>query len=354
MGYSFKLRSAARDKPAGSLIFIGEKKLEKTRIRAMVIDRESLVEKECNTIEEAYSLVDSGKNTWINVDGLHDPEIFSEIGRLFHVNNLLLEDIMNTDHMPKFSDYELHNCIITKMLSYDKEEIKVNSEQFSIIIGPHYILSFQERVGIYFESLRERIRQAKVRVLSIYPSYVAYALIDSVVDAYMEIVGEIGAEIDSIEEEILTNPRKSTVGEIYRHRSEINFLRKTIRPLKDVTTQILKSESEIIKNEIRHYLADLNDHVVAILEYIESYQTINMDQFNMYNTGIQNKANEIMKTLTVFASIFIPLTFVAGIYGMNFEVIPELRWKLGYLFFWGITLCISLGFYFYFKHKKWF
>lgn len=349
-----KHRFASKGKVPGSLIFIGEQKLEKVRIRTMVIDREILVEKECNSIEEAYNLLDPDKMTWINIDGLHDTEIFSDIGARFNVNSLLLEDIMNTGHMPKFTEDDNHTCIITKLLILDKDQQKIDSEQFALLVGNHYVISFQERVGTHFESLRKRIRQAKVRNLSIHPDYLAYALLDCVVDSYIEIVGEVGTEIESLEQEVLQNPQKRTVEEIYRHRMEMNILRKTAKPLREISTQIMKSESPRIRDEILHYLSDLNDHIITILDDMDSYQTINMDQFNMYNTGISNRANEIMKTLTVFASLFIPLTFVAGIYGMNFEFIPELGWHWGYLFFWGLILCVIGGFFIYFKRKKWF
>ena len=354
MYHNIKRRLASKGKVAGSLIFIGEQKLDKVRIRAMIIDRETLVEKECNSFEEAYRLVGTGKMTWINIDGLHDPDVFSEIGTRLNVSALMLEDIMNTGHRPKIEEDENLTCIITKLLTLEKDKQKIDSEQFGLLVGNNYVLSFQERVGTYFESLRNRIRQAKVRVLSIYPDYLAYALLDCIVDSYMEIVGEIGNEIESLEQEVLQDPQQRTVEEIYRHRTEINILRKTIRPIREITTQIMKSESPRIRDAIKHYLSDLNDHVITLLEDVDSYQTINMDQFNMYNTGISNRANEIMKTLTIFASIFIPLTFVAGIYGMNFEIIPELHWKWGYLFFWGIISCVGVGFFIYFKRKRWF
>ena len=339
---------------AGSLIFIGEQKLEKVHIRAMIIEKETVIEKECNSVEEAYKLMDPGKMTWINIDGLHDEDVFREIGDRFNVSALLLEDIMNTDHRPKFEEDDETTCIITKLLMLDKELQKVQTEQFGLLIGDHYVLSFQERVGKHFESLRDRIRKARVRVLSLHPDYLAYALLDCLVDTYMEIVDEIGDEIELLEQVVLQNPQKKTAELIYRHRSEMNVLRNVIRPLREIASQMMKSESPRIRKEMLHYLADLNDHIITILEDVESFQTMNLNQFNMYNTGISNRANEIMKTLTIFASIFIPMTFVAGIYGMNFKLIPELKWQLGYLFFWVIILCVGAGFFVYFRRKKWF
>ena len=343
---------ASKGTIAGSLIFIGEQKLEKVRIRAMIIDKDTLVEKECNSVEEAHKLVETGKMTWINIDGLHDPEVFKDIGTFFNINALILEDIMNTDHRPKFTEDDDTTCIITKFLILDSKLPKVQPEQFCLIIGDHYVLSFQERVGTHFDSIRNRIRKARVRTLSVHSDYLAYALLDCLVDSYMEITGEIGSQIESLEQEVLQNPQKETVQEIYHHRSEMNVLRKVIRPLREIASEMMRAESPRIRDEILHYLADLNDHIITILEDVEAYQTMNMDQFNMYNTSISNRANEIMKTLTIFASIFIPLTFVAGIYGMNFTFIPELEWQWGYLFFWGIIICIVAGFFVYFKRKK--
>ena len=347
-----KLRTKAKGQVPGSLIFIGEKKQEKVRIRVMNYDKHNLEESECNTLDEAYRFLDPARMTWINIDGLHDPEIIRDLGNHFDISPLILEDIMNTDHRPKYEGHDDYIYIIAKIINY--HEAKIESEQLSILFGGHFVVTFQERVGTHFESLRERIRQARVRVRSISSDYLAYALLDCVVDEYREVLGKIGTEIELLEEEVLKNPKKKTVEEIYRHRIEMNFLKKTIRPLGEITGSILKGETSLIHKTALSFYKDLNDHIVAAIDIIESYQAMNMDQYNMYNVGISNRANDIMKTLTIFASIFIPLTFIAGIYGMNFEIIPELKWQFGYLFFWGLVLVFGSGFIFYFKRKKWF
>ena len=346
-----KLRTKAKGQVPGSLIFIGEKKQEKVRIRVMHYDKDSLEEVDCETLDEAYGFLEPTKMTWINIDGLHDPDIIRTIGEQFDISPLILEDIMNTDHRPKYEVYDAYIYITAKLLIYNG--INIESEQMSILLGKHYVVTFQERVGNHFDFLRERIRQAKVRVRSISSDYLTYALLDCLVDEYREVLGKIGTEIELLEEEVLKSPKKKTVEEIYRHRAEMNFLKKTIRPFIEITGSFIKTESSLIHKQNVDFYNDLNDHVVSAIDAIDSYQTMNMDQYNMYHMGISNRANDIMKTLTIFASIFIPLTFIAGIYGMNFEIIPELKWQFGYLFFWGLVLLFGSGLLIYFKRKKW-
>jgi magnesium transporter len=349
----FKSKGVAKGLVAGSLIHIGEKKQDEVRIRVMSYDRETLEESECGTLEEATSFIRPGKMTWINIDGIHDAALIGEVGTRFGISPLVLEDIMNTDHRPKFEEHKDHLYITTKLLRIDEEQ-KIEADQISMLAGDHYILTFQERVGTYFEILRTRIRQAKTRIRSIYTDYMVYALLDCVVDDYMELIGELGAEIELIEETIAGDTRRETAEKIYRNRTEMNFMRKTIRPLREITVNFLKSDSRFLRPETDSYFNDLNDHVIAALEAVDLYQNMTMDQYNMYNTNLSNRSNEIMKTLTIFASIFIPLTFVAGIYGMNFEHIPELGWQKGYLYFWGLIFIVGISLVIYFIRKRWF
>ena len=348
-----KHRTASKGKVPGSLILIGDQKLDKVRFRVMSYNREKLDEAECGTLEEAFSFIDPGKMTWINIDGLHDPDVISTIGSRFDVPFLLLEDIMNTDHRPKYEEYEDHFYITAKLLIYDDNNLRIDSDQISILVGKHYVVTFQEKVGTHFESLRDRIRQAKVRINSLDTDYLAYALLDCGVDAYIDIIGKLGEEIELNEEEVLKNPVRKTAEDIYRHRTEMNFLRKTIRPIKEITYAIQKSESPLIQQKTLSFYNDLNDHVITAIDAIESYQTVIMDQYNMYNTSISHRANDIMKVLTIFAAVFIPLTFLAGVYGMNFDVIPELKWRWGYLYFWGLVLLLGGGLFIFFNRKKW-
>ena len=311
------------------------------------------MKKECKTPEEAYEYLDKSRMTWINVDGLHDPEIISNFGARFNVSLLLLEDIMNTDHRPKYEEIEGQVYITAKLLTYDEENKSIESEQLSLLAGVHYVVTFQERVGVHFESLRNRIRQASLRVRSVNPDYLVYALTDCMVDRYIDIIGKIGEEIELLEEEVLKNPRKSTAGEIYRHRIEMNYLRRIIRPLREIVSAALDSDLPFIQEKNYSYYNDLNDHVITALDAVESYLSMIMEHYNIYNMGIQNRANDIMKVLTIFASIFIPLSFFAGVYGMNFSYIPELSWKWGYLYFWGLIVLVIGGLLLFFRSRKW-
>lgn len=354
MARFFRKLSLSKDTRPGSLIFVGEKRTETVRIRMVRFSDTERDEIEVDSVIEALEKMQEDRMNWINIDGLHDPEIMAEIGRLFGVSNLILEDIMNTDQRPKYESDEDHMTIISKFLVYNRDQKRLETDQVSFIAGTNYLITFQERQGKHFEPVRERIRTTPVRKLIIHPDYLTYALLDSVVDNYMEIIGEIGNEIEQLEDEVLHSPGKDTVRNIYRYRSELNFLRKIILPHKEIAFDLLRTDSKMVRKETIDYIRDLQDHIVLSHEIIDAYLMLVTDQLSIYNANLSNKANEIMKTLTIFASIFIPLTFIAGIYGMNFKKIPELEWDHGYLYFWGLILLMGLGLLIFFKRKKWF
>lgn len=354
MARFLKKISLSKGEQPGSLIFIGQKKQEEIRIRVMKYNADDLVEKECNSLEEAFAFIDKDGIAWINIDGIHDPGIIAGIGDRFNISGLLLEDFMNSDQRPKFEEHEDQLVIIAKLLNYNGEQQMIESDQISMIFGPGYVLTLQEKVGNHFDPVRNRIRKASNRSRIIYPDYLAYALLDCMMDNYMEIIGEIGEQIENLDEEVLHTPGRETIAKLYRYRTEMNFMRRNIQPLREISHAFLRSESPLLRDLTRDYILDLNDHIISSNEAIETYQLMIMDQMNLYNAGISNKANEIMKTLTIFASLFIPLTFVAGIYGMNFEIIPELKWHWGYLFFWSVIFVLGGGLILYFRRKKWF
>jgi magnesium transporter len=337
----------------GSLIFVGEQQTDRVVIRVMQYDANHLEEREVDTIEEALSLINENSMTWINIFGIHDPDVMATLGKRFDTDALLLEDMMNTDHRPKLSKDDNTLYIITKLLNFKEETGQVESDQLSLIAAKNVLVSLQEKPGTHFEAVRERIRRTRDRLRIIYPDYLAYALLDCMVDSYLDLLAEIGSSIDDLELEILEGTGKLTSQKIYRQRTELNFMRQVVLPLKELTFDLLKSDSPLIREETRGFIRDLYDHVVITLERIEVYFSIVADQKEIYNSMISSRANEIMKVLTVFAAIFIPLTFIAGIYGMNFENIPELKWTYGYFYFWGLIAVIGIGLMIYFKRKKW-
>jgi len=337
----------------GTLVHIGEKKIEKVRIRIIDYDETQLEEKEVKTVEEVFPFKDKPTITWINIDGLHDIEVIEKIGRHFGLHPLVLEDIVNTEQRPKLEDFGDHIFVVLKMLYYDKEKNELEAEQVSLIFGLNFVISFQERLGKIFEPLRERIRKGKGRVRKSGADYLAYALIDSIVDNYFVILEQFGERIEDTEQELATNPTQEILQTIRAFKKEMIFLRKSIWPLREVVNLLERGESPLIHESTGIYLRDVYDHTIQIIDAVESYRDMLSGMLDVYLSSISNKMNEVMKVLTIFAAIFIPLTFVAGIYGTNFSFIPELEWQWSYFVFLAVLVLIGISMLAYFRRKKW-
>ncbi|MDF1574798.1 MAG: magnesium/cobalt transporter CorA [Bacteroidales bacterium] len=353
MARFIKDRKASKGQIPGSLILIGNQKMEKPVIRLMEYNTGQLEEKELSSIEEGAACKDSDAVSWINVYGIHDLDLMQRLGEIFDFHPLILEDILNTDQRPKYTDGEYHDVFILKMLKYDKPAKLISAEQLTLILGKGYVITLQEQTGDVFNPVRERIRTAKKTSRLFDSDYLAYALLDTVVDNYMLLTEEIGREIEAMEERLFTDADNSLVEEIYKLKTELSFLRKSVRPMKDVLRDLLKSENSLFEDKYLHFLNDLDDLVTQATEAIELYNAMISDHLNIYSTNVNNRINQVMKVLTIFASIFIPLTFLAGIYGMNFEYIPELSFHYSYLIFWIVVIAVGVGLLIYFKRKKW-
>lgn len=353
MARFIKDRLASKGQIPGSLILIGNQKMERPDIRLMEYTRENLIEKELSSIDEAVACKESDAVSWINIYGIHDLDLMKRLGEIFEFHPLILEDILNTDQRPKYDDGEIHDAFFLKMLKYDHRSRQITAEQLTLILGQGYVLTLQEQTGDVFNPVRERIRNALPSSRLFDSDYLAYALLDTVVDNYILITEEIGREIEAMEDRIFMELDKSLVEDIYKLKTEISFLRKSVRPVKDLTRDLLKSENSLFQEKYLHFLRDLDDLVTQATEAIELYNGMISDHLNIYSTNVNNRINEVMKVLTIFASIFIPLTFLAGIYGMNFEYLPELTFKYSYLIFWIVVICVSVGLLLYFKRKKW-
>ena len=349
----FKRVSRKAGLSPGTLVHVGSKKMEKARIRIIDYDEANLEEREAKTIEECFPFKDKPTVTWVNIDGLHDLEIIEKIGTHYNLHPLLLEDILNTDQRPKMEDFGDYIFVVMKMIDYSAESEELSSEQFSMIIGPNYIISFQERTGDVFEGTRDRIRGAKGRVRKRAADYLAYALIDVVVDRYFSVLEGLGEKMESMEDKLVSDPRPEMLESIYQMKRDMIFLRKSIWPLREVTNSLQRGESDLICEGTGIFLRDVYDHTIQIIDTIESFKDVLSGMHDTYLSGISNRMNEVMKVLTIFATIFIPLTFLAGIYGMNFEHIPELAWRWSYLVFWVITLSIGVGMFVSFKRRNW-
>ena len=347
-------RSKKSGLPPGTLVHIGEKKRDKVRITILDYNETQLEEKEVKTIEECFPFKDKTTTTWINIEGLHEIDIIEKIGNHFNLHPLLLEDIVNTEQRPKMEDYGEHIFIVLKMLSHDEKANQIKSEQVSIVLGSNYIISFQEGIeGDVFEPVRERIRSGKGRIRKMGVDYLAYSLMDAIVDHYFLILEKLGERIEDIEDELVTNPSQETLRTIHHLKREMISLRKSVWPLREVLGCLERGESSLIQEPTQVYLRDVYDHTIQIIDTIETYRDTLSGILDIYLSSISNRMNEIMKVLTIIATIFIPLTFIVGIYGMNFEYMPELKWRVGYFIVWGIMAIVALGMLFYFRKKRW-
>ena len=353
MARFIKDRSKSKGLAPGSLVFIGKQKMEKPDLKLMDYDQDNLIEKPISGLDDIKDNIQKNGVTWLNINGLHDVNLIKELGDVFSISSLLLEDILNTDQRPKFESFENHDAFILKMIHYDETINKVIAEQFSLILGKNYVVTLQERKGDVFEGVRERIRNNKGRVRLNDNDYLMYALMDAIADNYSIAVEIVGRKIDDLDNRIFKYNEEGLTEEIYTLKTELNYLRKSVRPVKEVVNGYLKAESPFFQEKNMVYLRDLSDLITNSAESIELYNNLVSDQLNIYNTNMSNSLNQVMKVLTIFASIFIPLTFLAGIYGMNFEYIPELKYKYSYLVFWIVVIAVVIGLVFYFKRKKW-
>ncbi len=339
--------------PPGSLIHIGEKKTEKTKISVINYGIGKYDEKEVKNVEDCFPYIKKPSVTWINVDGLHEVNFIEKLGNCFEIHPLVLEDIVNTEQRPKMEDFEKYIFFVLKMLYADDKTNMIYSEQVSIILGKNFVISFQEAVGDVFDSVRERIRKGKGRIRKMGSDYLAHALIDAIVDNYYAILEKIGERVESMEQDLVSNPVPGTLQQIYNIKREMIYLRKSVWPLREVINGLIREESKLIRKETHIYLRDLYDHTIQVIDTIETFRDMISGMLDIYMSSVSNKMNEVMKVLTIFAAIFIPLTFIAGIYGMNFQYMPELSIQWAYPAVWIIIILISVSLLVYFKHRKW-
>lgn len=347
-------RKKVTGKIPGSLIHLGSKKIEKPLIRFINFTNDKLIDTQPETLEECMPYLTDGTISWISVYGLHDAELIKTLGELFDIHSLLLEDMLNTDQRPKITETNKLLIIILKILDFDEKTKELSSNQISMILDDSFLITLQEKEGHYFDSIRERIHNGTGRVRRKGADYLTYALLDTIVDNYLINIEMLGNIIEKTESRIFLPKQKNLIQEIYRHKTEINFLRKNIRPVKEIVHQLIENESGFVADDNLKYFHDLNDLIMQASETIEIYQMMLSDQMNIYNANLDLRANEIMKVLTIFSAFFIPITFVAGVYGTNFEYIPELKMRYGYLYFWAIMILITIALTFYFKKRKWF
>jgi magnesium transporter len=347
-------RSRKAGLPPGSLVHIGDKRAERARITIMDYDGETFQEKEAKSVEECFSFKETATVTWINIDGVHDSELVAKLGTHFGVHPLILEDIMTTAQRPKMEDLGDYIYVVLRMLSCEKSKEGVVSEQVSLILGPNFVISFQESAGgDVFDPVRDRIRTGKGRLRKLGPDYLAYALVDAIVDNYFLVLEKLGERVEVLEEELVTDPNQETLHEMHALKREMIYVRRSVWPLREVISGLERAESPLIKQTTGIFLRDVYDHTIQVIDTVETYRDMLSGMLDIYLSSVSNRMNQVMKVLTIIATIFIPLTFIAGVYGMNFKFMPELEWRFGYFLIVGIMLAIGLTMVIYFKRKRW-
>lgn len=343
----------------GTLAYVGDKKHEEVKIDVIDYDASELQEKTVPAVEDCFPFKDSPTITWINVNGIHDTDIVEKLGKHFDIHPLVQEDIVNTGHRPKMDESDNYVCIVLKMLSINNDNGGLDSEQVSIIFGNNYVISFQEKEGDVFNHVRERIRKTVPRVRFMGADYLAYTLIDAVVDHYFLVLENIGERVESLEDTLIDNPTPENMETIHDLKRELILVRKAIWPLREAIGGLERLESELIHDFTQPYLRDLYEHVIQVIDTVETLRDMVSGLFDMYMSSVSNRMNEVMKVLTIIATIFIPLSFLAGVYGMNFDTsassfnLPELGLRFGYIFFWIAVLVVGGGLLVFFKRKRW-
>jgi magnesium transporter len=354
MAKVIKKRSKKAGLPPGTLVHIGEKRAGESKMTLIDYDEANFQETEVKTVEECFSFRDKPSITWINVDGVHEVEVVEKLGNCFGLHPLVLEDILNTDQRPKMEVYGGYVYIVLKMLYGNDSNRSVEAEQVSLILGSNFAISFQEGIeGDVFNPVRERIRSGKGLIRKMGSDYLAYSLIDTIVDNYFLMLENLGERIELLEEELVAHPTTATLQEIQRIKYQMVFVRRAVWPLREVIGGLGRKESPLIKETTEIYLRDVYDHTVQVMDTIETYREMLSGMLDIYLSSVSNRLNSVMKVLTIIATIFMPLTFIAGIYGMNFKYMPELEWRWGYPAVWLIVVIIGISMLIYFKKKKW-
>ncbi len=347
-----RVRKAPGSTP-GSLVHTGQRKVDNVRIRLIDYDADRIVEETVGSIQECFEHTEKDSVSWVNVDGLHDVDVLEQVASRFNIHRLALEDVLSTSQRTKTEAYEDHFLVILKMLSFDEATESVVAEQVSLIVGPGYLFSFQESHGDVFENVRERLRKTKGRIRSRGTDYLAYALMDAIVDSYFRILESIGDRIEEIEESVLDEPSIDVMHRIHHLKREVLILRRAVWPLRESLGQLYRGEMPQVKEETQVFFRDVYDHAVQVIDTVETLREVLSGTMDLYMSGVSNRMNEVMKVLTIIATIFIPLSFFAGLYGMNFEYMPELGVRWAYPALLAFMFTVGVGMLWQFRRKGW-
>jgi magnesium transporter len=347
-------RSRKTGLPPGTLVHVGMRKLTEPRITLAHYNEAEYREQEITDASALDAILDEQFVTWLNVDGIHETELVARVGEKLGLHPLLLEDLLNTAQRPKFEDYGAYLFFVLKMLTYDREQRAVVPEQVSLVLGPNYVISFQEgEQGDVFDPVRARLKTGGTRLREQGADFLLYSLMDAIVDHYFVILEEFGEDFETLDRELIDKPDSKTLQDIYLLKRQMVTARRSVWPLREVVNVLERSETPLLRQETHVYLRDLYDHTIQVIEAVETMRDILAGMLDIYLSSVSNRTNEIMKFLTIFGSIFIPLTFLAGVYGMNFTHFPELDWRWSYPMFWLVTIIIISTLLIYFRRKGW-
>lgn len=346
--------SAKPGQVPGSMVYTGPSRDEPLRITLIDYDADNLSERTDVQIDDCVNCRESGTVSWINIDGLNDSSVIEKVGESFDIHPLVLEDVLHTTQRPKLEDHSEYLFLVVRMLYLPPESDELQSEQLSFILTEHCLITFQERTGDVFESIRERIRNNHGRIRKMGADYLLYALMDAIVDNYFLIMEATGEKIEAIEQSMMENPDTVLLNGLYRMKRELLYIRKSTWPLREAVGGLERGESTLLKKKTSPFIRDLYDHTIQVIDTVETFRDMLSGVQDLYLSSMGQKTNKVMQVLTIIATLFIPLTFVAGIYGMNFDYIPELHWKYSYAVFWVVIVLITFCMLLYFRRKKWF
>ncbi len=347
-------RSKKKGLAPGTLVHIGEKHAARVRITTVEFNETTWKVREAVDAAECATFTPDSAVRWVDVAGIHSVDVIAGIGAKFGIHPLVLEDILNTGQRPKLETWNTYTYIVLKMLRYDATKNEISSEQVSIVLGKDTVISFREKDGDEFHPIVGRIANESSKMRSMGADYLAYALIDAIVDNYFAVLEQLGDNIERLEEEMLAAPDRETAKKIHYLKRELIFIRQSGWPLREVVSALERGESPQVHEPSQVYLRDLYDHVIQIIETIELFRDMLSGMIDIYLSSINNRMNEVMKLLTIITTIFIPISFIAGVYGMNFDFMPGIHMRYGYYAAVAIMIAIALLMVAYFRKKKWF
>jgi magnesium transporter len=340
--------------PPGSVVFTGDRKMENTHVHFVRYNEASLEAKEYGRqIQPEFNIGIDGKVTWYDIRGVHDTELIEAIGKQFSIHPLVLEDIADTQQRPKFDEYENGVFIIAKALQFNPITIEIQTEQVAIFVSKSIVFSFQEDEEDLFAGVRDRVDTGRGKIRKRGADYLAYALLDNIVDQYFDVLDRVEEEIEKLEAEIIKSPRNDSKARNHNLKREMLTVRKAVQPLREAISKFAKSESPFVAETTEIFLRDLYDHTIQVMDMVETYRDVLTGLQDLYLSEISYKMNQIMQVLTVISTIFIPLSFLTGVYGMNFENMPELKTQNGYFILLGVMATIVISLLFYFRKNRW-